>query len=225
MAELSLLDFAPEKFQCAIFDLDGTLLNSTGVWAQIDIDFLGSRGIDVPKDFLETIKVHNFKSGSEYVVKRFNLNEKPEDIAKEWYNMAVAEYSDHIGLKHNAKEFLHMLKSMGIKLAVATSSDRSLYEPCLKRNGVYGLFDNFTQTDEVERGKGFPDVYYRAAEKCNINPKHCIVFEDILRAVEAAVAGGFYTVGVADKSSAEDEEKIRSCCNLFIEDYGQIMRG
>jgi len=163
VAKISLLDFAPEKFQCAIFDLDGTLLNSTGVWAKIDIDFLGSRGIDVRKDFLETIKIHNFKSGSEYVVRRFDLNVKPEDIAKEWYNMAAEEYSNHIGLKPNAKEFLHMLKSMGIKLAVATSSDRSLYEPCLKRNGIYGLFDNFTQTDEVERGKGFPVVYYRAA--------------------------------------------------------------
>lgn len=223
MANLSLLDFDPGKFQCAIFDLDGTLLDSTGVWAQIDIDFLGSRGIDIPKDFLETIKVHNFKSGSEYVVKRFNLNEKPEDIAREWYDMAVAAYADHIGLKPNASEFLHMLKSKGIKLAVATSSDRSLYEACLKRNGIYDLFDNFTQTDEVVRGKGFPDVYYRAAEKCNAEPKNCVVFEDILRAVEAAVSGGFYTVAVADKSSAEDEEKIKSCCNLFIEDYGQIM--
>lgn len=225
MAKLSLMDFAPEKFQCAIFDLDGTLLNSTGVWAQIDIDFLGNRGIDIPKDFLETIKIHNFKSGSEYVVKRFNLNEKPEDVAKEWYDMAAAAYANHIDLKLNAAEFLHALKSKGIKLAVATSSDRSLYEPCLKRNGIYDLFDNFTQTDEVERGKGFPDVYYRAAEKCNVNSKRCVVFEDIFRAVEAAVEGGFYTVAVADKSSEEDEEKIRSCCNVFIEDYRQLMRG
>lgn len=225
MAKLSMLDFAPKKFQCAIFDLDGTLLNSTGVWAQIDIDFLGSRGIDIPKDFLETIKIHNFKSGSEYVVKRFNLNEKPEDIAKEWYDMASEEYANHIELKPNAAEFLRRLKDKGIKLAVATSSDRSLYVPCLKRNGIYDLFDNFTQTDEVERGKGFPDVYYKAAEKCNVKPENCVVFEDILRAVEAAMSGGFYTVAVADKSSEEDEEKIRSCCNLFIENYEQIIWG
>lgn len=225
MAKLSKLNFAPKKFQCAIFDLDGTLLNSTGVWAQIDIDFLGSRGIEIPKDFLETIKIHNFKSGSEYVVKRFNLNEKPEDIAKEWYDMAAEEYANHIELKPKAAEFLHMLKDNGLKLAVATSSDRSLYEPCLKRNGIYDLFDNFTQTDEVERGKGFPDVYYKAAEKCNVKPENCVVFEDILKAVEAAAAGGFYTVAVADKSSEEDEEKIRSCCSLFIENYGQIIWG
>ena len=84
------------RFRCAIFDLDGTLLNSTDVWAKVDIDFLGKRNIEVPEDFIRKIKTHNFATGSKYVIERFNLDEKPEDIAKEWFDMAVQAYADDI---------------------------------------------------------------------------------------------------------------------------------
>ena len=158
--------FDYERFQCAIFDLDGTLINSTGVWEQVDVEFLGKRGIEVPPDFVKAIKTHNFVTGSEYVAKRFGLSESPEKIAAEWFEMAADAYANDIILKDGAREFLLKLKQMGYSLAVATASDRALYEPCLKRNGIYDLFDSFTQSDEVKRGKGFPDVYELAADKC-----------------------------------------------------------
>ena len=71
------------RFRCAIFDLDGTLLNSTDVWAKVDIDFLGKRNIEVPEDFIRKIKTHNFATGSKYVIERYNLEYKKEDIEKE----------------------------------------------------------------------------------------------------------------------------------------------
>lgn len=215
--------FELSAFDCAIFDLDGTLLASTDIWAKIDVDFLGSRGIEVPQDFTEAIKAHNFKTGSVYVAERFGLDEKPEDIANEWFEMAKDAYAKHIVLKKHAGEFLTLLKAKGCKLAVATSSDRVLYEPCLKRNGVYSLFDCFTQTDEVARGKGFPDVYELAAAKCNTCVQRCVVFEDILKGVEGAAEGGFFTVGVYDEASAADRCKIEQLSNIFIEDYAQLM--
>ncbi len=210
-------------FGCAIFDLDGTLVDSTGVWAQIDIDFLGSRGIEVPPDFMQAIKTHNFQTGSVYAVQRFGLDEKPEDVAREWYGRAKDAYANTLPLKSHALEFLTFLKGLGLRLAVATSSDRALYVPCLERNGVYGLFDSFTQTDEVERGKGYPDVYERAAYKCGTEISRCIVFEDILKGVEGAVDGGFFTVGVWDSESAKDEMRIRQICSLFIRDYAELL--
>lgn len=210
-------------FECAIFDLDGTLLNSTGIWAKIDERFLEKRNIEPTREFLEVIKTHNFKTGSEFTVRHFNLPERPEDVADEWYRMALKSYAEEIVLKPYAKEYLKELKLRGIKLSVATSSDRSLYESCLIRNGVYDLFDNFTQTDEVYRGKGFPDVYIKAAQKSHADISECVVYEDILRGVEGAKNGGFFTVAVEDEASLCDKDNIIKLADIYIDNYKKLI--
>lgn len=216
-------DYYLEQFQCAIFDLDGTLLNSTGVWADIDIMFLKKRGLDIPADYMENIKTCTFSEAADYTIKRFGLCEKPDDIIKEWFDMAETAYRNTIDIKPYAKEYLMHLKSKGIKLSVATSSDRKLYEPCLKRNGIYDLFDCFTQTDEAARGKEFPDVYMLAADRCGVAYDNCVVYEDVLKAVRGAKKGGFFTVAVADKSSEQEEDNIKSIADVFIRDYKEVV--
>lgn len=212
------------EFQCAIFDLDGTILDSTGIWERVDQEFLGRRGIPVPQDYMQSMKLHNFESGALYTMERFGLSEKPEDIVKEWFQMAIEEYTYHIQMKPYAKTVLEKLKDRGMKLAVATSSDRTLYTPCLKRNEIYDLFDCFVQTSDVERGKEFSDVYEEAARRCGISVDRCIVFEDILGAVKAAKSGGFYTVAVADEASLNERNEINAVCDVFLHDYGAIMQ-
>lgn len=213
-----------DKYQCAIFDLDGTLLDSTWVWEKIDVDFLAKRGLEVTPDYMKEIKTHNFITGSRYVVDKFQLKESPEQIAREWLEMAQEEYNHHIVLKRGAYSFLQQLKERNIKLAVATSSTYELFSGCLRRNGIYDFFDVFTETHEVERGKGYPDVYELAARRCNVPPSACIVFEDILKAVEGAKKGGFYTVAVYDEASKQEKEDILKLCDRYIVDYEDLLR-
>lgn len=84
-------------------------------------------------------------------------------------------------------------------MAVATASREAYFVPALKNNGIYDCFEAFTSLAEVERGKGYPDIYWRAAEKIGTAPAGCVVFEDILAGVRGAKAGGFYTVAVYDR--------------------------
>jgi HAD superfamily hydrolase (TIGR01509 family) len=217
------MDLNLEQMKCAILDLDGTLLDSTHVWEKIDVDFLGKRGLTVTQDYMHAIKTHNFTTGSKYVVERFNLDEKPEDIAVEWQEMAQTEYDKNIMLKPYAYEFLCRIKNSGIKLALATSSKHSLFEKCLKRNGIYELFDTFTETHEVSRTKEFPDVYDLAAERAGAGIEECVVFEDILTAVRGAKSGGFFTVAVYDKASENDAEKIKKECDRYIFSYKELL--
>jgi len=216
-----MFDFS--QFRCFIFDLDGTLLDSTSVWAKVDMDFLGKRGIPNTKEYMEEIKVHTFESGAVYTKEKYNLPESTEEIIKEWFDMAYEAYAHKVEVKPYARDYLKGLRAQGKCLAVATSSDEILFESCLKRNDIYNCFDSFTQTKEVERGKRFPDVYLRAAEKSGCPVSECIVFEDVLSAVKAAKSGGFRVVGVRDASSAEDWEEIKRTADFYIESYEELL--
>lgn len=213
----------PSSIKCAIFDLDGTLINSTGVWHKIDEEFLSRRGISVPADFTDEIKKHNFDTGAVYTKKRFGLYESIDEIKKEWFDLAIHEYTCNIELKKGAAEFLKLLKKNNIKLALATASDHKLYEKCLKRNGVYDCFDIFTHTTEVKRGKGYPDIYDMAAMKCGCMPQDCVVFEDILDGVKGAKNGGYYTIAVYDKASEKNESEIRRISDMYIYNYQDVI--
>ena len=211
------------RIRGAIFDLDGNLLDSMHVWAQIDVDFLGKRGIPLPDDYMHAIAHLGAQATAEYTIKRFNLTDTPEELIREWDEMACEHYSQRIELKPHAREYLLKLKAQGVSLGVATANDSSLYTPALKRCGVYELFDSFTTITEVSRGKGFPDIYLRAAEKLGLNAGECTVFEDLCQGVKGANDGGFYTVGVYDSASAMEWENLKKLSDTHINDYSLLL--
>lgn len=210
------------KKKGAIFDLDGTLLDSMWVWERVDAEFLAKRGFTVPEDYGETISPLGFFAAAEYTIQRFGLTETPEDILNEWNAMAIREYSEEIQLKPGAGKLLERLKRDGIRLAVATASHEELFVPALKKNGILELFDAVVTVQEVKRGKGFPDIYERAAGKLALAPAECVVYEDIYAGIAGAKDGGFQAVGVYDAFSARDEAKIRERADYYIRDYAEL---
>lgn len=212
-----------KNFKGAIFDLDGTLLDSMWVWKQIDVDFLGKRGLDVPRDYLEKITPMHFLQAAEYTIKRFSLPDTTDEIIAEWSDMALDAYRNTIGLKPHAKEYLLYLKEKDVKLSVATASNEQIYTPALKRNGIYDLFDAFTSSYEAARGKGFPDVYELAAEKIGLDAEDCVVFEDIYAGIKGAKAGGFFAVGVEDVFASHERDKIIAEADLYIKDFSELI--
>ena len=212
-------------YQGAIFDLDGTILDSMGVWRQIDVEFLGRRGISVPPDYLEAITPLGFDRAAEYTIRRFSLPESREEIVREWYMMAENAYRYQVELKEGAGEWLNRLKSLNIPLAVATSSDEALFVPALKRTGIYDCFDAFVTVKEVARGKGFPDIYEKAAGRIGCVPEQCVVFEDILQGIRGAKMGGLCAVAVYDEDSAHEEQAMRDAADYYIYSFRQLLEG
>ncbi|MDV3428199.1 MAG: HAD family phosphatase [Bacillota bacterium] len=208
------------SIEAAIFDMDGTLIDSMGLWYKIDYEFLNKRGIPLPKDLKENIEHLSFEETAKYFKNRFNLKDTEDEILKEWYNMAYYEYSNCIVLKEGAYKFLSHLKENNIKLALATSNAEELTEAVLKKNKIYNFFDAFTYTSEVDKPKSCPDVYLLAAEKLNVSPENCLVFEDILSGIIGAKKAGMKAYGVYDESSKENIDMIKEKADGFIENYG-----
>ena len=219
MSKINFMDF-----QCAIFDLDGTLINSTGVWNKVDEDFFNRRNVIMPPEFPQVIKTHTLMSGAVYIKDRLSLPESPEDIVKEWHDAAVYAYHNDIRIKPYVKELLELLKnSYGYKIGLATSNTHELYDQCLINNGIYDYFDSFTQSDEVERLKGFPDIYEKSAERMGVPKEECIVFEDVYQAVKGARMGNFFTVAVEDSASADDREEIIKIADVYIKSFRELV--
>ena len=219
MSKINFMDF-----QCAIFDLDGTLINSTGVWNKVDEDFFNRRNVIMPPEFPQVIKTHTLMSGAVYIKDRLSLLESPEDIVKEWHDAAVYAYHNGVRIKPYVKELLELLKnSYGYKIGLATSNTHELYDQCLINNGIYDYFDSFTQSDEVERLKGFPDIYEKSAERMGVPKEECIVFEDVYQAVKGARMGNFFTVAVEDSASADDREEIIKIADVYIKSFRELV--
>lgn len=155
----------------AIFDLDGTLLDSMGVWDQVDIDFLSKRGIDVPDDYMTKVAAMQFRQIAEYTIARFDLSDTPEELMDEWDHMARVMYSTVVEAKPYAREYLAQLKGSGAKLAVATSLPPMMREPAMKHVGIFDYFDEVVSVDDAgDVGKDRPDVYLLAASRLGVEP-------------------------------------------------------
>ena len=212
-----------KNIEGAVFDLDGTLLDSSWVWEKVDEKFLGDRGFQVPDDYVDEISPLGAERAAVYTIERFGLNEDKDDIVREWIEMAKKEYATEVVCKPYAKEFLEELHKLNIKMAVATSSDRELFMKTLEREGILKYFQKIVAVDEVERGKGYPDIYEEAARRIKVNPHKCLVFEDILAGVTGASLGEFNVVAVFDEKSKHNWEKIKSISKYSINDYKELL--
>jgi HAD superfamily hydrolase (TIGR01509 family) len=207
----------------AIFDMDGTIIDSMWVWYAINRDYLDKRNLSMPTDLKEKIETMTFKESALYFKDRFQIEDSVETIMDEWNEMAKSSYSNGVTLKPGVYEYLTKLKEKDIKIGLATSNYSKLVDLALSQNNIKHFFDAITTTEEVEREKSFPDIYLLTAKKLNVEPEECLVFEDILPAIKGAKLAGMTVVGVQDEYSIDQWESIMEYSDHWIEKYDELI--
>ena len=208
--------------KAAIFDLDGTLLDSMGVWDQVDIDFLGKRGIEVPNDYMGKVASMEFRQIAQYTIHRFRLDDTPEALMQEWNDMALEAYGTVVEAKPHAHEYLQYLKATGAKLAVATSLPPSLRSHAMEHVGITPYFDAVCSVDEVDDvGKERPDVYQLAARRLRTDQSQCTVFEDLLAGIRAAKSVGMRVWAMHDDASDREWPTICEVADGVMFDFSR----
>ena len=211
-------------FDAAIFDLDGTLLDSMYVWRHIDDLFFEKRGMVSPPDYGPALAGKSYRESAEYTIERFGLKESWEEIVQEWTDMAIDEYACHVQLKDGALEYLTALERDGVKLAVATALPEYLYRPCLTHLGVMDRFDALCSTDETGgRGKKDGEVFLLAANRLGVAPEKCAVFEDVYEGICGAKKAGMLAYCVMDDAAAHSHEKIRCAADGMIASFRDVI--
>lgn len=212
-------------FKAALFDLDGTLLDSMYVWKHVDEVFFASRGLPLPETYAKAIAGMSYLEGAEYTVAHYLPGERPEALVAEWTRLAQIEYAERVPLKPGARQYLRMLKREGVKLAVVTAMPPNLFEPCLMRLGVIDLFDALCSVDHVGgRGKGDGALFLHAAKQLGVEPGDCAVFEDVLTGIQGAKVAGMRAYCVRDSHSAHDFAKMEALADGCVDALDEMSR-
>ena len=211
-------------FKAAIFDLDGTLLDSMGVWTRVDEVFFAKRGMAVPEDYGRALAGLSYRESAEYTIRRFGLTQSRQEIVDEWTGQAREEYAEHVQLKPGAADYLTALQAAGIRLAVATALPEYLYAPCLKHLGIYDMFDALVSTDDTDgRGKANGEVFLLAASRIGVQPGDCAVFEDVLEGVRGAKRAGMRAYFVREKASRHHHAEMEKIADGSIGDFRELL--
>ncbi|RDU23023.1 HAD family hydrolase [Anaerosacchariphilus polymeriproducens] len=208
--------------KAAIFDLDGTLVDSMWMWEEIDIEFLSSRGLALPESLQQEIEGMSFTETAFYFKEFFNLEESVEELKRIWNQMAYDKYVSQVPLKSGAKEFLNYLKEKNFKLGIATSNSKELVMAVIDAHNLRSMFGCIMTSCEVNKGKPAPDIYIEVAKKLEVLPEECIVFEDIPMGILAGKNANMDVCAVFDEFSKDQEDKKYRLANYYIKSYHDI---
>ncbi len=211
-----------EHKEAVIFDMDGSLVDSMWVWKDIDIEYLGRFGLEIPDDLQQMIEGMSFTETAQYFRERFSLERSVEQIKADWNELAWDRYRTRVTLKPGARELLEHCRRQGIKLGIATSNSRQIVDMVMKERGIGEYFSCIMTSCEAMKGKPAPDIYLLTAEKLQVSPKHCLVFEDIVYGIQAGKAAGMEVCAVEDAYSAYQEAEKRRLADYYIKDFTEI---
>ncbi len=202
-----------------IFDFDGTLGDSMWVWEDLDVTFLENRGQVYDDEFGEVMRSLPFRDAARYAKDRYGFTDSVEAITTEWFEMVQDRYRDDVRLKPGARDCLSWLREKKIPLVVCTASVPQLVVTALRSNGVEDWFEAIITEHDVMVPKSEPDMYWAGAERIDVPPERCVVFEDVLHGLEGAKKGGFNAVAVFDEiSSTSKWEHMKAVADYAMPD-------
>lgn len=210
------------RLQSAIFDMDGTLLDSMPMWRTRGSSLVRSRGLTPPPDLDRQVNPLGLWEGTAYCKKACGLSGSVEELVEEIWGQIENFYRHEVQPKPGVVKFLSLLKMEGVWMYVATATDRPLAEAALCHAGIDGFFRGMITTQEagVSKRDG-PEVYERALRRLRSNKKDTVVFEDALYALRTAKAAGFRTAAVYD-SSEPDQAEMRRLADYYITSYEEM---
>lgn len=211
------------KLKYAIFDLDGTVLDSLPMWDNVGLDMLRAQGYDPNPQLGRELKTMVMREGAQLCKELFGMPESIDEIVQLVENQAQYAYNHTIPPKPGAENFLRRLKAAGVPMFVATNTRRDLVEDGLRRNGLLEFFDGIVTCPEVGQGKKEgPAVYEAALAKLGGTKENTVVFEDAVHAIRTAKAAGFRVAAIYDASSEGEHEEIRALADDYFYSYDEL---
>lgn len=224
-----------------IFDMDGTLIDSIGIWNDIDkelIETLGNTKIDnVNIGKQRDTKLKEYRKCDDayleycgFLKEKYNMKNTKEEIKQLRYEIANKYLKEKIDYKPNADTLLKYLKQKGYILAIATTTNEHAIEiyknfnkNIIKKAKFEDVFSVIYSKNDVAKIKPDAEVHYKILEKLNVKPEECLIVEDSLVGIEAANNANIEVVAIYDKYSDCDREEINKLSQYQFANFSEML--
>ena len=211
-------------YKCYLFDFDGTLVDSMPYYARAMLQILDEYGVSYPSDIVKTITPLGYSGTAEYYLKAFSLPSTREALIERMLSLAKENYEKHIPLKEGVREALLALREGGASLNILTASPHDVLDVCLKRLGIYDLFDNIWSCDDFATTKANPEIYLEVARRLGVSPREYLFIDDNYNAVKTAMEAGVVAYGIYDKSGEDFAEALREMADGYLMTLADLLK-
>ena len=207
-----------------LFDFDGTLVDSMPTFVSAMLRILDENHISYPKDITKTITPLGLNGTAEYYIHTMGVRMSKERLMSVMGEYMLDAYYHTIPAKSNVIPVLQELKRRGASLNVLTASPHITLDACLKRLGMWDLFDNIWSCDDFQTTKADPQIYVSVAQRLHTTVDNVLFLDDNLDADTVAKSAGMLVCGVYDDSSKDYVEKIQKVTDYYIYDFEELLR-
>lgn len=211
------------KISGAIFDMDGTLLDSTKMWQGAAGRYITSLMKTPEPDLGAKTKAMTLEELCAYLKSEYAIATTEEKIAKGFNAILREGYLAGVGIKEYVPILLEKFKQKSIAMCVTTSTDKAIAEEILARLGIRDYFSQIVTCKEAGGGKEDPEVFIHAHEMLGTPKDETVVIEDGVLAIRGAKDAGFYVIAIADESEKENEAEIKSLADRYIESFKELL--
>ena len=206
----------------AIFDMDGTLVDSMSAWFSLSHEYLAEKGVKPPESIYEIVQELSLEETAELFRSKLGITDSVQKIVADMIGAMGKKYRCNVSEKTGAREYLKKLFSAGVRMCVATATEEKLAKECLARLGMLELFEFVLSCENLKTSKCEPEIYYMCAKQFCAEPAEIAVYEDALYAVKTARKAGFYTIGFEDELSKNDKAEIMKISDYYITGWESV---
>ena len=192
------------------------------VYGSVMLRILQENHVPYPENIIKIITPLGIPGTAEYFI-GMGLNKPKEEIIATMIDYMVDAYTHRVPAKAHVPEVLRKMKARGDGLHVLTASPHDTLDPCLKRLGIYDLFDNVWSCNDFGTTKADPAIYRMAAERIGVPVDVVIFLDDNFNADKTAKQAGMQVYGVYDESSADCEAEIRGITDRYIRGFLELL--
>lgn len=208
-----------------IFDLDGTITDTNGIWLEVDREFLSRRGLPHTPEYQRVVERSIYPIAARFTKEYYALPDSPEEIMAEWDGMAERHYRELAPLKPGAEAFLRQCEEEGRPMAMFTACRPALCQAALERFGLLGLFRHIVYAEEIGLEKRDPECFVRLSGLLGVPQRECTLFDDSPDNCATAEKAGMSAVGVYDAYYAARQDELKSVCRRYIRSFEELVRG